>query len=227
MKALDEDLARAATGALARADPTLGALIARVGPYVLRPRRGVYYELIRSVVHQQLAGAAAGAIFGRLVRTGGGRLPPAPALAVASDGTLRGVGLSGRKIATIRAVAEAFADGGLSGRRLARMDDDAVIAALTKIKGIGEWTGHMLLMHALRRPDVLPVGDYGVRKGAASLYGLAQLPGRAELEALGEPWRPYRTVATWYLWRQSELAGRERETAGPRRDPQLAARKRR
>jgi 3-methyladenine DNA glycosylase/8-oxoguanine DNA glycosylase len=118
----------------------------------------------------------------------------------ATDAELRSDGLSRQKIAAIRGVAAAFADGTLTNRRLHRMDDPSVIEAVTQLRGIGEWTAHMLLMFSLGRPDVLPVGDYGVRKGAQALYELDDLPKPAELEALAERWRPYRSIGAWYMW---------------------------
>ena len=172
----------------------------------MRPRGDPYRSLLRSVVYQQLAGAAAAAIAGRLRRRFGGRYPRPEVLLAARDADLRSAGLSRQKIATLRAVATAFADGTLSNRRLRRMSDDEVVEAVTRIKGIGEWTAHMILMFSLGSPDVLPVGDYGVRRGAQQLYELPALPRRAELEALGERWRPYRSVAAWYLWRSAEVA---------------------
>ena len=157
------------------------------------------------MIYQQLAGAAANAIAGRLRGRFGGRFPRPELLLAAPVAELRAVGLSRQKAATLRAVAAAFADGSLSSRRLRRMDDAGVVEAVTQIKGIGEWTAHMLLIFSLGSPDVLPVGDYGVRKGAMLLYDLADLPGRAELTEIGERWRPWRSVASWYLWRATEI----------------------
>ena len=206
MRRLDPDLLETARRSLRRRDPILGAVIRRVGPCEMRARGDPYRSLLRSVVYQQLAGAAAAAIAGRLRRHFGGRYPRPEVLLAARDADLRGAGLSRQKIATLQAVAAAFADGTLSNRGLRRMGDDEVVEAVTRIKGIGEWTAHMILMFSLGSPDVLPVGDYGVRKGAQHLYGLPALPRRAELEALGERWRPYRSVAAWYLWRSAEGA---------------------
>ena len=101
----------------------------------------------------------------------------------------------------MRAVARAFRDGDVRPRRFPHMSDDEIVAAVTEIHGIGEWTAHMLMMFTLGRPDVLPVGDYGIRKGVQDIYGLRELPKPAELERIAEPWRPYRTVASWYVWR--------------------------
>ncbi|MDH3212654.1 MAG: DNA-3-methyladenine glycosylase 2 family protein [Myxococcales bacterium] len=206
MRRLDPALLETARRSLRRRDAVLGAVIRRVGPCGMHPRGDPYRSLLRSVVYQQLAGAAAAAIAGRLRSHFGGRYPRPELLLAARDAELRGVGLSRQKAATLRAVAAAFADGTLSNRALRRMGDDEVVAALTRIKGIGDWTAHMILMFSLGSPDVLPVGDYGVRKGARHLYGLPALPKRVELEALGECWRPYRSVASWYLWRSVDVA---------------------
>jgi DNA-3-methyladenine glycosylase II len=202
---LDAELLEKARRSLRRRDPRLGAVIASVGPCRLRPSGDPYRALIRSVIYQQLAGAAANAIAGRLRRRFGGRFPRPERLLAAPAAELRAVGLSRQKAATLRAVAASFADGSLSSRRLRRMDDAGVVEAVTQIKGIGEWTAQMLLIFSLGRPDVLPVGDYGVRKGVMKLYGLPALPARAELEAVAEPWRPYRSVASWYLWRHEAI----------------------
>jgi DNA-3-methyladenine glycosylase II len=202
---LDPQLLEKARRALRRRDPRLGAVIRRVGPCELLPRGDPYRYLLRSIIYQQLAGAAAGAIAGRVQRHFGGRLPAPGPLLAASDAELRALGLSRQKVAALRAVAQASEEGSLNNRRLRRMNDDAVVAAVTRLRGIGEWTAHMLLMFSLGSPDVLPVGDYGVRKAAMELYELPELPKRQQLEALGEPWRPYRSVAAWYLWRLQDV----------------------
>jgi DNA-3-methyladenine glycosylase II len=189
---------------LRRRDPLLGAVVARVGPCAIVPRGDPYRYLVRSVLFQQITGHAARAIEGRLKAAYGGRLPPPDKLRKASAVQLRGVGLSRQKIASMHAIATAFDDGTLVNRRLARLADDAVIEAVTQLRGVGEWTAHMMLMMSLGRPDVLPVGDYGVRKAARDLYGLADLPKAKELIEIAEPWRPYRSVAAWYLWRSLE-----------------------
>lgn len=221
--AYDPGLLDRARRSLSRRDPALRALIRRVGPCELRTRHDPYRGLLRSVLFQQLAGAAARAIEARFVAPHGGRYPKPERLLALRDGELRAAGLSRQKIASLRSIAAAFAPGGeLSSRRLARMDDDAVVAAVTQVRGVGEWTAHMLLMFSLARPDVLPVGDYGVRKAAMTLYDLRELPKRAELEALAEPWRPYRSVASWYLWRAADAQGPDpapaaRRARAPRR----------
>jgi DNA-3-methyladenine glycosylase II len=199
----DTDRARARR-ILMRRDRRLAGVIRAAGPCTMEHRGDPYRMLLRSVVYQQLAGAAARTIDGRLRGLWRGRYPRPEVLLVATDAQLRGVGLSRQKIAAVRAVAEAFQRGDVSNRALRRMEDAAVVEAVTEIRGIGEWTAHMMLMFSLGRPDVLPVGDYGVRKGAMLLYGLADLPKPKELEALAEPWRPYRSIASWYLWRATE-----------------------
>jgi len=200
----DGETLERARRSLARRDPVLRPLIRRVGPCGLRRRGDPYGALVRSVLYQQLAGAAAAAIHARLRARFGGRDPRPAALLAARDAELRAIGLSRQKIAALRSIAEHFDDGRVSGRRLARMVDDQVIECVTQIRGVGVWTAHMLLMFSLGRPDVLPVGDYGIRKGVQSLYGLRALPGRAELERVGERWRPWRSVASWYVWRHAE-----------------------
>jgi DNA-3-methyladenine glycosylase II len=198
---LDENGRARARRALMRRDPHLAGVIRQVGPCMMEHRGDPYRMLLRSVIYQQLAGAAARTIDGRLRALWRGRYPQPEVLLTARDAQLRAVGLSRQKIKAVRSVAEAFAAGDVTNRALRRMDDDAVIESVTQIHGIGVWTAHMMLMFSLGRPDVLPVGDYGVRKGAMQLYGLRELPKPKELEALAEPWRPYRSVASWYLWR--------------------------
>jgi len=201
---IDPKLLARACRRLRSRDPRLGAVIRRAGVCSIEVTGDPYRALLSSVIHQQLAGAAAGAIEARVRALFGGRYPAPARLLAASESELRAAGLSRQKVAAMRAVAQAFGDRRLSNRRLYRMEADDVVAAVTTIKGIGEWTAHMLLMFSLGHPDILPVGDYGVRKGAMQLYDLGDLPKRAELEALAEPWRPYRSIGAWYLWRHLE-----------------------
>ena len=201
---LDEATLDRARRSLLRHDRRLAPVIRDAGPCEMLPTGDPYRALLRSVVFQQLAGSAARAIAGRLRARYRGRYPKPADLLATSDAELRGVGLSRQKIAALRAIASAFHSGELSNRRLYRLDDAAVVEAVTQVRGVGEWTAHMLLMFSLGRPDVLPVGDYGVRKGAMRVYGLGDLPKPAELEAIAESWRPYRSVASWYLWRATE-----------------------
>ena len=202
---LDAPLLARAARALARRDRVLAPVIRGVGPCGLRRRGDPYRYLVRSILYQQLAGAAARRIEERFRGAFGGRIPAPDALAAAPPERLRALGLSRQKATAVRAVAEAFLDGTVRPRRLPHLSDEEVVEAVTRIRGVGEWTAHMLLMFSLGRPDVLPVGDYGVRKAAARLYGLPDLPRPAELVALAEPWRPYRSVASWYLWRSFDL----------------------
>jgi DNA-3-methyladenine glycosylase II len=153
---LDPALLERARRSLRRRDPVIGGVIRRVGPCGIRPRGDPYRMLVRSVMYQQLAGAAARAIVGRVCGRFGGRIPRPELLLAAPEGELRAAGLSRQKIATLRAVAAAFAEGRLCNRRLRRMDDAAVVEAVTEIKGIGEWTAHMLLMFCLGSPASRP-----------------------------------------------------------------------
>ena len=186
---------------LRQADARLGAVIARVGGCTLRPRGQVYQSLFRSVLYQQLAGNAAAAIERRVKACFGGVTPPPDEFLRASTDALRSAGLSRQKLAYLRDLAAHFADGRLDGRRLARLPDDDLIAAVTTVHGIGQWTAHMLLIFSLGRPDILPVGDYGVRKGMQRLYRLRELPKPQKMERIAAAWRPYRSIASWYLWR--------------------------
>ncbi|MCZ6464410.1 MAG: DNA-3-methyladenine glycosylase 2 family protein [Proteobacteria bacterium] len=202
---MDADLLERARRSLRRRDPRLGAVIRQVGPCGIQRRGDPYGALLRSILYQQLAGAAARAIEGRFKAAFGGRYPAPKTLLAARAPRLRKLGLSRQKIAAMKNVARAVEEGRVRPRRLYHQDDETVVEVLTRIHGIGEWTAHMILMFSLGRPDVLPVGDYGIRKGAQRVYGLRELPRPAELESLAEPWRPYRSVASWYLWRALEL----------------------
>ena len=202
---LDDPLEARARRSLQRRDARLGAVIRRVGPCPLRAGGRPYAYLVRSILYQQLAGAAARAIEKRFLALWGGRSPSADQLLAIAPARLRAVGLSEAKVRAVKSVAEAIDSGAVRPRQLWHLPDDEVVAALIPIRGVGEWTVHMMLMSALGRPDVLPVGDYGVRKGAQKLYGLAELPKPRELEAIAEPWRPYRSVASWYLWRHDAI----------------------
>jgi DNA-3-methyladenine glycosylase II len=190
------------------ADPVLRALIDEIGPDGLGDtRRGLnpedhYGALVRSIVGPQLSTRAARAINTRLNDRFGGR-PPTPAEVLADDPVqLRAAaGLSRAKVSFLRSLAEHVTDGSLELDRLDELPDEAVIAELVAVKGLGTWTAHMFLMFHLQRPDVLPVGDLGIRRAIMQRYGLAALPAPAEMEQIAEPWRPYRTLACLYLWR--------------------------
>jgi DNA-3-methyladenine glycosylase II len=168
-------------------------------------RRGDHFaELARAINYQQLAGRAAAAIHGRFVGLFDGEAPtPEGVLALPID-ALRGAGLSANKAASIRDLAEKVVDGSVQLARISRQPDDEIVRELTLVRGIGPWTAEMFLMFQLGRLDVWPVGDYGVRKGYALLYGLPELPAPKELAPLGDRFRPYRSVAAWYCWRAAE-----------------------
>ena len=191
---------------LATRDPVLAGLIAAAGPIRISRRTASHFAaLVEAIVYQQLAGAAARAIHGRLVAALHDEVEP-EALLTLSDETLRTAGLSANKARSLRDLATKVVDGTvvLSPRRLARQSDDEVIARLSTVRGVGPWTAQMFLMFQLRRLDVWPVGDFGVRHG----YGLAwkvPMPTARELEPLGERYRPYRSVVAWYCWRAVEL----------------------
>jgi DNA-3-methyladenine glycosylase II len=191
---------------LRSADKVMGALVAEHGPLddyqVRRGRPGdAYGALVRSIVGQQLSTKAARTIYERLTELFGGHTPTPRELLDADPEDIRAAGLSRPKVAYLRDLAEHVEDGELDLERLAELPDDEVIAQLTEIKGLGVWTAHMFLIFHLGRPDVLPVGDLGIRRAAQLSYGLDDLPDSAELEQLAEPWRPYRSLACLYLWR--------------------------
>ena len=206
LEASDEALAH-----LARADDVMAGLIEQYGPLDLEARRrgrpaDAYGALLRSIVGQQLSTKAARSIYGRLVDLFGGSTPsPAELLAVDAE-TLRGVGLSRAKVRYIRDLAQHIDDGSLELDALGARSDEAVIAELTTVKGLGVWTAHMFLMFHLHRPDVLPVGDLGVRRAVERHYGMEAMPDAETLERLGERWAPYRTLASIYLWHSLDNA---------------------
>jgi DNA-3-methyladenine glycosylase II len=189
--------------ALSRADPTLGSAIRLLGPCTLKRGRGSPYEaLLSAIVHQQIHGNAAAAILGRFKALYGGRYPAPEELVAAVDTDLRACGLSAAKQAAMRDVAAKTLDGTVGDRRaLRRLDDEAIIERLVTVRGVGRWTAEMLLMFTLNRADVLPVDDFGVREGFKLLHGLKEQPKPRALAEFGQRWAPYRTTASWYLWR--------------------------
>ncbi len=196
----------AAAAILAERDPVLRRLVAEAGPARVRPPAETHFEaLVRAVVYQQLAGAAAAAIHGRLIAALGGEVAPQRLLALPA-GTLRSVGLSASKAASLQDLAAKVLDGTvLLDPAGLRADSDAeVVTMLSTVRGIGKWTAEMFLMFQLRRLDVWPTGDLGVRKGFGLAWGIPT-PTAKELEPLGDPYRPYRSVAAWYCWRAAEL----------------------
>jgi DNA-3-methyladenine glycosylase II len=198
-----------ATRRLTTADPTLGALIAKVGLCKLTPdrARSPFEALVQAVAHQQLNGSAANTILARFKALFPKRRFPSPAQvdAIGTD-KITGVGFSRAKASYVKGIARAALDGLVPDRRkIERMTDDEIVARLTQIKGIGQWSVEMFLMFGLGRPDVLPVHDYGIQQGFAIVYGKRKLPKPDQILKYGERWRPYRTTASWYLWRAVDL----------------------
>jgi DNA-3-methyladenine glycosylase II len=201
---------------LARLDPKLAALIAKVGPFTVKPGKLVrpFDALAESIAYQQLNGKAAATIFGRVRALYPRRKWFSPELVLATpDEKLRAAGLSRSKTVAIKDLAAKTLDGTVPTRAaLERMSDDEIISRLTNVRGIGRWTAEMLLLFELGRLDVWPVDDYGVRKGFAKTFRRKELPKPKELLAIGERWRPYRSVAAWYFWRALDLP--EKVSAG-------------
>jgi DNA-3-methyladenine glycosylase II len=200
-----------AQAALRASDPVMAGLVDRIGPVDLGSWRArwsltPFMGLARSITGQQIAGAAAEAIFGRLVAFIGGR-DPAEAIAAASDAELRAVGLSGAKTASLRDLAARTLDGRLELDRIDELSDDEARAQLTAVRGIGPWTADIFLLAQLGRPDILPAGDLGVRHAVQQVYGLEALPTEREVMAIGEAWRPNRSLATAYLYNSLRQPG--------------------
>ena len=199
---------RAAAQILAERDPVIARMVADFGlPSFPVPTGSHFAAMVRSITYQQLAGAAASAIHGRLIALLDGEVTPERILAATTE-QLRGVGLSGNKTLSLQDLSAKVLDGTvvLDARRLARVSDDEIVARLSTVRGIGKWSAEIFLMFQLRRMDVWPTGDLAIRKG----YGLAwniPAPTPRQLDALGEPYRPYRTVLAWYCWRAAQLYG--------------------
>lgn len=195
---------------LTRADKTLARLIRRVGPCQLRPatRRPPFQALVRSVTFQQLNGKAAETILGRVLALYPDKKFPSPEELLATpEEKLRTAGLSRNKTAAVKDIAAKTLDGVVpDSRAIRKLSNEEILERLTTVRGVGPWTVEMLLMFTLGREDVLPVTDFGVRKGFALTYGLKDLPAPKDLLAHGEKWRPHRTTASWYLWRAVDLA---------------------
>jgi DNA-3-methyladenine glycosylase II len=197
---------RPALAHLRRTDPVLGAIIARVGPCRMEARRtGTHYDaLVRSIVFQQLSGKAAGTIHRRFCALYPTNRPRAELVLKTDDAALRAAGLSRQKVAYLRDLSARVAAGSLPLAHLGRLPDDAIIEHLIQVKGIGRWTAQMFLMFRLGRPDVLPELDLGVQNAIHRAYGLRKRPTPKEVLRIGEHWRPYASVASWYLWRSLE-----------------------
>lgn len=192
---------------LKKADPVLAGIIERVGPFKIQYREPVFQTLVRSIVYQQLNGKAALTIYNRLVEAAkADPLTPESILRLRPQ-RMRALGLSQQKLTYIRELARLTKSGEVDFERCVRLEDAGVIEHLTQVKGVGVWTAHMFLIFALRRPNVLPTGDFGVRAAMKKAYGLDEMPKAAEMERIAQAWHPYCSVASWYLWRSLDNQG--------------------
>jgi DNA-3-methyladenine glycosylase II len=189
---------------LKSSDPVLGALIERIGPSRFRYRPATFDALVHAIINQQLSGKAAATIYGRLQDALAPKeVEPRGILRLGED-ALRQLGISKQKSAYLLDLAEKTRKKEVDFEALPKLPDAEVLEQLTAIKGIGEWTVHMFLMFALRRPDVLPVGDLGIQNAIQKAYGLEARPKPKQVEEIGAKWRPYASYASWYLWRSLE-----------------------
>lgn len=197
---------------LSKADKKLGKLIKQVGGLGIDPptRLNPFEALLRSIVYQQLSGKAAATIHGRVKALFPGRSVKPTDVIKMPDDTLRGAGMSRAKVAAVKDLAEKTIKGLVpTGAHLRKMSDETIVERLTQVRGIGEWTVQMVLMFQLGRPDVLPVKDLGVRKGFMITYNLDEMPIEKEMTDYCECWRPFRSVASWYMWRAVDLANKK------------------
>jgi len=195
---------RKAINHLKKSDPTLAAIISSVGPCRMEYGEPTFHSLAESILYQQLNGKAAVTIFKRFTDLVGDPVTPQGILK-ATDAELRAVGLSKQKATYLRDLAEKTTAGLLEFKRLGELPDDEVIRHLTQVKGVGVWTAHMFLMFTLRRPDILPTGDYGIQAAMKKHYRKRKLPKPPVMEKIAKPWSPYRSVACWYLWRSMDI----------------------
>jgi DNA-3-methyladenine glycosylase II len=195
---------RSAVRHLKQSDPILCALIDRIGPFRMEYGPPEFRSLAEAIIYQQLNGKAAVTIFNRFADLAGKPLTPKGILKL-KDEQMRGVGLSKQKSSYLKDMAQRASRGELDFTRLADMTDDAVIEHLTQVKGVGVWTAHMFLMFTLRRPNVLPTGDFGIRLAMKRHYRKRKLPNPAQMEKIAKCWEPYRSVACWYLWKSMDV----------------------
>jgi len=199
-----------ATGHLSKVDPIMRGLVREVGPFTLTPRieRSPFESLARAIAYQQLHDRAATSILGRFMALFPGRRFPTPSELLSTNvRSIRAAGFSRPKIRALRDLAAKTLDGTVPSRRvIAQLDDDAIVDRLIEVRGVGRWTVEMLLIFQLGRPDVLPADDFGVRNGFRIAYGRRTMPTPKQVLEYGERWRPYRTVASWYLWRAADRA---------------------
>jgi DNA-3-methyladenine glycosylase II len=195
---------RSAVRHLKKSDPILAAIIERIGPCRMEFAPPEFHSLAEAIVYQQLNGKAAVTIFKRFTALTGEPVTP-PGILELTDAQLRSVGLSKQKSSYLKDMAARAARGDLDFSRLHEMTDDEVVKHLTQVKGVGVWTAHMFLMFTLRRPDVLPTGDYGIQAAMKKYYKKRKLPKPAQMEKIAKSWQPYRSVACWYLWRSLDI----------------------
>jgi 3-methyladenine DNA glycosylase/8-oxoguanine DNA glycosylase len=195
---------RKAVNHLKKCDPVLCAIIERVGPFRMEYGPAEFHSLAESILYQQLNGKAAATIFRRFTALAGDPLTPEGILRMTAE-QLRSVGLSKQKSAYLKDLAAKTAAGLLDFSKLPEMSDEEVIEHLTQVKGIGVWTAHMFLMFSLRRPNVLPTGDYGVQMAVKKHYRKRKLPKPKDMEKIARAWEPYRSVACWYMWRSLDI----------------------
>jgi DNA-3-methyladenine glycosylase II len=187
---------------LSKADPQLAGVIKTVGKYSIKIRTNAFLSLVESIIYQQLAGSAANIIYTRFIKHYNNVMPKPIQIISTSDIELKSkIGLSSNKVQYLKDLSTKVEQGKINLELLSTMSDEEVIADLTCVKGIGRWTSEMFLIFCLGRPDILPVTDLGIRKAVHKLYSLPELPKPAELLAISQPWRPHRTVASWYLWK--------------------------
>ena len=187
---------------LSQSDPRLGEVIGTVGGYSIQLRKDPFQSLVESIIYQQLAGSAASIIYGRFIKYYNNSPPLPEQILSTPDAVLKSsIGLSNKKIEYIKDLSARITDRKLDLVKLCEMTDEEIIAQLIQVKGIGRWTAEMFLIFCLGRLDVLPVTDLGIRKAMQKIYALPALPKPSEMLAISQPWRPYRSVATWYLWK--------------------------
>ena len=195
---------RKAVNHLKKSDPVLAAIIEQVGPCKMQFGEPTFHSLAESILYQQLNGKAAMTIFNRFTAAAGDPLTPKGILRL-SDDEMRAVGLSKQKTSYLRDLALKTRDGLMEFERLPELPEDEVIAHLTQVKGIGVWTAHMFLMFTLRRPDILPTGDYGIQAAIKKHYKKRKWPKPDVMQKIAKPWTPYRSIACWYLWRSLDI----------------------
>jgi DNA-3-methyladenine glycosylase II len=205
---------------LCRADGRLAKVIRKIGSFPNQRRKSQhpYAVLLKAIVYQQLAGKAAAAIFGRVTALGANGFPTPEEIMALDETKLRGAGLSRQKIAAVKDLAARTMDGTVPNlKEIRRMSEEEILERLTRVRGIGEWSVQMFLMSQLGRPDILPIQDYGIRKGFQNVYGLDDVPKPKAVLEHGERWRPYRSIASWYLWRAADQKSAKKSAATAKR----------